>query len=232
MRAENGKARTCPIHTMAAPRTSTSCSTWSRRPRHAGSSDSRPSSILPASGCRAPASARSNPRRRARSRRIHDPWRNAYGPVWKENGEEGREGDQGAQKGHAEERALRQEGEEQEAGDRDRIVRGAQGRRQGTEEKEGRLEEEKKEVDGYQPPIRTQSSTMGMRSTPQNGSPSTTKKGDPKTPAAMAASTSRLPRSLTAGSSTAPARAAGSTPTGFATSTTAFGAPMALSSTE
>src|SRR6476660_8292106 len=61
--------------------------------------------------------------------------------VRQEGPQQGEEGDARAQARHAEERALRQEGEEPQAGDCDRVVRGAARRRQGAEE-EVELEEE------------------------------------------------------------------------------------------
>ena len=57
--------------------------------------------------------------------------RNAHGNVWQEGRRQGRKGDAREEGGHAEERRLGQEGHQQEAGDRDRPLGGAQGRRQG-----------------------------------------------------------------------------------------------------
>src|SRR5215213_7326085 len=54
-----------------------------------------------------------------------------YGNVWRQGTGEGQDGDARAQEGHSEKRLLGQEGDEPEAGDRDRLVRSAQGRRQG-----------------------------------------------------------------------------------------------------
>ena len=64
----------------------------------------------------------------------------------------------------------------------------------------------------HQPPVASQRSTCSNRSTPQNGSPSTMTKGEPKTPAAIALSFSSLSASLIAGSSIAARAAAASTP--------------------
>jgi hypothetical protein len=72
------------------------------------------------------------------------------GSVWQQGVGKGREGDARAQARHAEERPLRQDGEEQEAGDRDRPVGGAAGRRQSAGEEERRGEEGRRraQVDG------------------------------------------------------------------------------------
>jgi hypothetical protein len=52
----------------------------------------------------------------------------------------------------------------------------------------------------HQPPRASQRSTIGSRSQPQNGSPSTSTKGEPKTPLAIPSSETSFTRALIAGS--------------------------------
>src|SRR5688572_25635483 len=70
-----------------------------------------------------------------------------YGEVRQEGRREGQEGDERAQTRHAQERPVRQEGQEQEAGHRDRPLTGAQGGWEGASKEggveEGRFEEER-----------------------------------------------------------------------------------------
>src|SRR5437868_6640571 len=73
---------------------------------------------------------------------LRFPAEKSDGTVRQESAKQGEARDAQAQVGHAQERPLGQDGEEPQAGDRDRPVGGAQGRRQGPEEEERRLEEE------------------------------------------------------------------------------------------
>src|ERR1700693_4151940 len=56
-------------------------------------------------------------------------WR-SHGKIWQKSRPEGEEGNARAQAGPTQERALRQDGQEQKTGDRNRAVRGAQRGRQ------------------------------------------------------------------------------------------------------
>src|SRR6187402_3404838 len=63
--------------------------------------------------------------------------RSIDGNVWQEGERQGREGDAREEARHAEERRLGQEGDEPQAGHRDRPVGSARGRRQGAGEEVG-----------------------------------------------------------------------------------------------
>jgi len=85
-------------------------------------------------------------------------------------------------------------------------------------------------VDSSQkPPEASQRSICSKRSSPQNGSPSTMTNGEPNTPAAIAASTSRFNSSLSTTSSIAARAALRSRPFPAATSAAVSGSPMSLS---
>ena len=66
---------------------------------------------------------------------------NTDGEVREESERESRAGDARAEARHAQERRVGQDGEEPQAGDRDRTFGGAQSRREGAKEKEGGCEE-------------------------------------------------------------------------------------------
>src|SRR5688572_1590956 len=82
----------------------------------------------------------------------------------------------------------------------------------------------------YQPPDCSHFSTCSRRSDPQNGSPSITMYGEPNTPRSMAASTSVLSRSLTAGSFSARVSSSLSTPSLAATLPVTSGLEISRSS--
>src|SRR6187401_2169581 len=98
----------------------------------------------------------------------------ANGNVWQEGERQGREGDAREEARHAEERRLGQEGDEPQAGHRDRPVRSEEGRRQGAGEEVRREEVDRQEVHWREEVDREEEDgeEVGVELTPAGAGPS------------------------------------------------------------